>query len=544
MKNIIKIALLSLGMTAMLTSCEDDTLTDDTLSRLFTPTGFVSLNPVTDGVKIQWNPVKGATAYTIQMAADSTFADVLYEKKDIPENSVEFLGLGLRQTFVARVSAQSETTGASKYLISSPFKTLPYLTMQDVAPKEVTLSKATVRWMNGKYPFTHLCYYKKADKSNTMVQLELTDEQKSAENYRLSSLSENTTYVAYLLDEQADGEAREHNAVEFTTKRGANSGDIIIASNDTIGKLISSLDIAGDKPVVIYIQAGAVVRNISTEGSHLNLILNRNITFRGAPEEGEKPMLMIKEMQIEGAFDSVRFENLRLTSENQGSYMINLKSAYEHVKDLKLVDCDVSGYKNAVIRHQGTEGTSIGTLTVDNSLIHHINETGAQNYALFHFANKAYWCENIVIRNSSFYDCGTNVIEMRKDNVADDKTFVAVIEDCTFNNMGMNTRTMFNFQYFSTGKFNVKNSVFGKIGDPTKYFGYLGLYVTQEFTNNFMTNDFIFATSTVETEKDRPIPLVFKSVECSAEDLFVNPGQGDFSYKPGKAINAGDPRWR
>lgn len=544
MKNIFKIALFSLGMSVMLSSCEDDTLTDDQLSRLFTPTGFVSLNPVTDGVKIQWKPVKGASAYTIEMAADSSFSEILYEKKNIPQNTVEFLGLGLRQTFVARVSAQAENMSSSKYLISASFKTLPYLTIQEVAPKEVTLSKATVRWSNGQYPFTHLCYYQKTDKKGTLTEIELSEEQKLAGSYRLSNLKENTVYVAYLMDDQAEGEAREHNAVEFTTKQGANTGDIVIASCDTIGKFISSLELPAEKPIVIYIQAGSVIRNISSEGSQLNLIMNRNITFRGAPEEGEKPVMIIKEMQIEGAFDSARFENLRLTSENSGSYMINLKTAYEHVNHIKLVDCDVYGYKNAIVRHQGTEGTSIGTLTVDNSLIHNINDAGAQNYALFHFANKAYWCENILFRNSSFYDCGTCMIEMRKNNVDDDKTFVADIESCTFNNIGMNARTMFNFQYFTTGKFNVRNCVFGSIGDPSKHFGYLGLYVTQDFSNNFMTNDFVFATSAVEAEKDRPVPLVFKSVECSAAELFVNPLAGDFSFVPGKAVNAGDPRWR
>ena len=542
MKNIFKTFPFALALGFCLVSCDDDTVDEQHFNRLFTPTSFSEVSALTDGVRLEWAEVKGATSYTVEVAPDSSFSEIRYKKENIEQNYCEFLGLGLRQHLVARVCANSTEVASSKYLISPSFTTRPYVSLQEVLPKEVTLSKATLHWTND-YPFTHLCYYKQSESKSEGQKIALSAEQIATQEYQLTGLAENTEYIAYMLNENAQDEGREHNTVKFKTKLGANAGDIVMASCDTISKFLDQLDLAEDKPIVIYIQAGATINNISSEGSALNLVLKRNITFRGAPE-GDQPVFNMKEIQIEGEFDSVRFENLHLTSANSGTYMINLKSAYKHVGKIVMSNCEISQYKNSILRHQGTAGTTIGKIEITDCLIHDMNSTGSNSYALLHFANKKYFCDSFVFTNSTFYNCGSNIIEMRNDGTADTKSFDALINQCTFNNIGLNTRKMFDFQSMNAGKFMIKNTVFGKIGNSDKFFGFLGIGVTTEYSGNYMTSDFKFAVSTATTEATRPVDLVFTSTECTADELFVNPSEGDFSYQAGKAVNAGDMRWR
>ena len=212
-------------------------------------------------------------------------------------------------------------------------------------------------------------------------------------------------------------------------------------------------------------------------------------------------------------------------------------SVFAGCGELSFIDCEITGYANAIIRHQGNEGTGIDEVTVDNCYIHDFNLSGS-SYALFMFKNADYYVGAFNITNSTFFNVGTNIIEHRLTDTAIHNCN-ATISDCTFQNCGSNSRTMFDFDKTATGTVTFENCVFGAIMDPSVHKGFRGSYVVTNVRNCYASDDFTFASS-AGILGDIP------KFGAPAADIFVDAAGGNLTLTGVAASYAGtigDPRW-
>lgn len=565
MKKLNKLALWSVvAVATMLGACQDNSITgeidypEENLSRLFSPIEFTTITPIIDGYELEWSTVKDAEGYYLQFSEDSLFneGDEAYyaAHPNIVRNvyadtvqshigSATIIGLGAERDLFIRVAAFATGKEQSHWLVSDKsYKTLDrpvVIILKEVDRNEVYTTEATISWYVDSLannPMDQLIY--KVNGTTEEVTIDLDAATQQAGYYTLTGLQEGTTYLVRGHNSAFAGLMGDYNEVAFKTKSGA--GDAIVYDgvenfNDLIARLPNGS--------TIYIPAGMTVTLISTEGNPSNVAITKDITIRGESAANGKATISFKEMRLYGDLSSVTLENLKIVGESGWSYVVNLKDEGENkfigCGELNFIDCEITGYGNAIIRHQAAEGTGLGRINMDNCYVHNMNPEGSNSYAMFMFKNADYYVEEFVITNSTFYNIGTNIIEHRSVSDAG-RNCNATVRNCTFHNCGKNSRYMFDFQNVTTGNFTLENNVFGATMDPTKYQGYRGANVTTSIVNTFAANDFLFVEGKAGIMGDIP------TFEAGSAEIFVDAENGNFTLTGAAAAHSGsigDPRW-
>ena len=565
MKKINKIAVWGLAaLAAAFTACEDNMITGEidypveNLSRLFAPVEFKEVKPMPDGFRIQWTPVDGAQGYIFQFCADSLFNEGSDEYYAGPPNASRVVlsdtlvttatvdtitGLGLEQEYFIRMAAFAQGKEQSHWLVSDrSYKTearvVPQV-LKDVDRNEVYTNEATVSWyvdMLGENPMDQLIIKVSGEGTEETV-INLDAATQMAGQYTFTGLLEATSYEVRGHNSAIEGEWGDYNTVSFRTKSG--QGDAVRYDGSTdFNTFLANLPNAS----TVFIPVGTTVTCVDGD-KQTNVLITKDVTIRGESAAGEdKPVISVKEFRIVGNVNSIVFENVKLDAgETGGSYVFNLHkeegSVFAGCGELSFIDCEITGYANAIIRHQGNEGTGIDEVTVDNCYIHDFNLSGS-SYALFMFKNADYYVGAFNITNSTFFNVGTNIIEHRLTDTAIHNCN-ATISDCTFQNCGSNSRTMFDFDKTATGTVTFENCVFGAIMDPSVHKGFRGSYVVTNVRNCYASDDFTFASS-AGILGDIP------KFGAPAADIFVDAAGGNLTLTGVAASYAGtigDPRW-
>ena len=539
-KAINKIFFLLLGLCVVCTACKDDTEEQGPLSRLFSPVEFDNVVALPDGVSLSWSEVTGASSYKIELAADSSFSEILRTVDNLKETRCEITDLGFKVKYVARVFAVSETVNPSKPQLSKAFTTLSRVVpevLYAVDRNDVTIMSALIRWnveMLAENPMDQLVY-KQTGTGVTDTEehiITLSAQEAVAGEYLLSGLTPGMSYELKARNSAIEGEKGDYNIVTFRTKDDALPTDRIYVEGEDIDNVLAEVSDGG----TIFIPAGVTVTCTASGGSPTNFVINKSITFRGGSSAtGEKATISFKEMRISGNLATVRFENLLISAASGGQYCVNLKDdtgVFEGLEALEFVDCEITGYSNSIIRHQGTEKTGIQKILIDNCLVHDMNPSGS-SYALFMFKNAEYFVTNYEFKNSTFYNIGTNIIENRL-TAASAYTCTAAITNCTFYNIGGNNRQIFDFDNSKAGSITFENVIMSKIMDPTACKGIRANNMTPDYRNTYKTSDVTFASGKFDAE----------ALTMSGDELFPNASAGDFSLKAGSGLtNVGDPRW-
>ena len=562
MKLINKLAVWSIAaMAVVFTACEDNMITgdigypDENVSRLFAPIEFSYVSPIIDGYELEWSSVRGAEGYFLQFSEDSLFnegADEYYAgHPDIvrtvyadtvfsPVGKAKVTGLGLDHDLFIRVSAFAAGVGQSHWLVSSKsYKTLdrPLVEMlKQVDRNDVYANEATVYWYVDSlvnHPMDQLIIKVNGTEEETVVTLDAATQQ--AGSYTFTGLLEGTTYLVRGHDSSIEGEFGDYNEVSFKTKSGA--GDAVVYDGvENFNELIARLPNGS----TIYIPAGMYVTCVGSEGNPSNIIIDKDLTIRGESSTEGKPTISVKEFRLSGLLSSVTFENIKLEGQSGWSYVINLHKDQNFLgcDELAFIDCEITGYGNAIVRHQAAEATGLGKIIVDNCYVHDMNVEGSQSYAMFMFKNTDYFVNEFVLTNSTFYNIGTNIIEHRSKAGAG-RNCNATIKNCTFQNCGKNSRYMFDFGDTDSGNILFEKNLFGAVMDPATHKGYRGKTVSGDVVNCYATDDFVFASATDILGNATPLG-------AAAADVFVDAANGDLTLTGAAAPYAGtigDPRW-
>lgn len=561
MKKLNKVAVLGIAaLAATLSACEDNfisgdiTYPEENVSRLFAPVEFTYINPIIDGYDMEWSAVRGAEGYYVQFSEDSLFNEAAEEYYighpdinrtvlcDTVNSAVgKITGLGVEKDYFIRVSAYATGKEQSHWMVSEKsYKTLnrPMVAvLKEVNRNEVYSTEATVEWHIDSLvnnPMDQLIIKVNGETAEIVVNLDATMQQAGA--YKFTGLMEGTTYLVRGHNSAFEGIMGDYNEVSFKTKSGA--GDAVVY--DGVENFNELLDRLPDGST-IYIPAGMFVSLVNSEGSLVNVLIKKDITIRGESSSEGKPTIQFKEFRLYGDLGSVTFENICFEGKSGCGYVVNLRDDGDNkflgCGELNFIDCEFTGYDNAIIRHQATEGTGVGRIYVDNCYVHDFN-AGGSGYACFMFKNADYYVGEFVITNSTFYNVGTNIIEHR--SVAGlGRNCNATVRNCTFHNCGKNSRYMFDFGDTDTGNILFENNMFGAVMDPATHKGYRGKTVVADVMNCYSVEEFVFASSTGILENVTPL-------EAAAADVFVDAENGNFTLTGVAAPlsgSIGDPRW-
>lgn len=562
MKILNRLAVCSLAVAAVaFTACEDNMISGDigypeeSTSRLFSPIEFTYVTPIIDGFELEWSSVRDAQGYILQFSEDSLFNEGAEEyyagHPDIVRTvysdtvlshvgEAKVTGLGLDHELFIRVSAFASGVQQSKWLVSEKsYTTLdrPVVTiLKPVDRNDVYANEATVTWYADSlltYPMDQLIIKVNGEDAETVVALDAATQQ--AGSYTFTGLLEGTTYLVRGHNSAVEGVFGDYNEVSFKTKSGA--GDAVVYDGvEDFNALIARLPNGS----TIYIPAGMYVTCIGSEGNPSNVIIDKDLTIRGESSVDGKPTISFKEFRLSGLLTSVTFENIKFEGQEGWSYVVNLHKDQNFLgcEELAFIDCEITGYGNAIVRHQAAEATGLGRITVDNCYVHDMNVSGGQGYAMFMFKNTDYYVEEFMITNSTFYNIGTNIIEHRSKAGAG-RNCNATVMNCTFQNCGKNTRYMFDFGDTDTGNILFEKNLFGAVMDPTSHKGYRGKTVTGSVVNCYATDDFVFASATDILENAIPLG-------AAAADIFVDAENGNLTLTGVAAQysgSIGDPRW-
>ena len=251
---------------------------------------------------------------------------------------------------------------------------------------------------------------------------------------------------------------------------------------------------------------------------------------------------------LPSSVDSIAFRQMDITQANKsGTYFANQAAANAcDVKKLIFDGCNISGFGRSILRLQASAAPSnqhVGTFIVNNSIITDCGNESGQNYAFVQSTTYGL-VDNIQLTNSTFTDVSktSNVIT----GSGSTQVFQNIaIDNCTFYNVvGTGGRYLVDAGNLATNDvaLTIKNSILGKVVDPTLVTNRGTRYCTVTTTNTYQTADWV----TTETAPSLDIPNTTLYAGTAA-DLFTDPDNGDFHFKDtgfAGATTAGDPRWR
>lgn len=527
--NIHKSIFVTLIAGAMLSSCKEDAFVGEVAPRLFSPVNLEQTVDLSE-VHLTWQSVKDAVGYTLEVAPDSTFSEIV-ATYTTDQTELHLTELDFETSFVPRVKANASVSAMdSKYTWGKPFTT-PNAPVILKSPDEIGRDYVVLQWDKTK-TVDNLRVSALSDADRFTDHAISADEQAAGEK-RIDGLEAATTFQAVIMQK-----GQRFNKVSFRTKDALPAGTIEVPAG---ADLATYLDMANEA-------TGASVLALTPGGQYElpdSYQIRKDITL--ICEGTEKPLIRIKQLNIAGSVGTVRFENLNITGAlsdgTYGDYFIKLVAnteangdkGFDYMEELILRDVEIHDFTRSVVRHEA-KGGGYGKLTVEKALIYNFGEAG-QRYALFHMGDDSK--VNVYdIKQSTFYNFMFGVIQQQK-SAQQNYSELVNIENCTFNNYGSDTYFA-NFKGHDGGIFNLKNCIFGKVIAPAKFKGIYGVKSSTAvgFTLNVSAS---FHTSDYGTASNAIKGLV--AVDKSSEDFFEDAANGNFRVTDNAYAASGDSRW-
>jgi hypothetical protein len=330
----------------------------------------------------------------------------------------------------------------------------------------------------------------------------------------------NTKYTAEIF-----AGARSKGLLTFTTKASQVGNNIV----DLRG--IADANILNDT-LVSGIPNGSVVlldRGMTYDMSATSYVIDQSLTIESGLGFGSPATIALAtNLDASGTIDSITFSDLTLLA-NGASYFMNI-SKPATIGKMSILNCTTEGvYNNSFIRMK-TSGDKVANFYMNNCIIDSIG-IGAK-YAVFYASGSSNALfDNMEIDNCTFSDFYYFV---RQDGVT---TTSLKVNNCTFDNMINQSGYFVNYSAVFPTSFAFTNCLFGKTLDPSNANG-IKSSGGAVFNNCYQTADCIFSAN----------PLVgTSSYSGTSYDLFVDPDNGNFSFKDGAFAgksSTGDPRWR
>lgn len=531
---------LFLTALSVTTSCTDgnDWNVDSSYDRLFGVNAqSISVDADVNTAALEWPNTPNTDYYVIEVSKDSLTdeiemgksngAIVFGEDGSITTSPDTIRGLDADTKYFLRMKAMSKSgKGGSNwaYYKSSSFKTkTEQIIDEEATALTVTATTANIVWDKTK-EVSRLTYV--ASGATDTATVELSDEDKAAGSYTLTGLKLKKTYIVTLFNG-----AVKRGSTKFTTAEELAPGydQVDVTSSEVLADVFAnpSKYIKGNGgSLVLVFQPGTNI-DFPSEVTVPSAI--KSIQFFGK-SGGELPVLNTGSLDFEGTHETVRFYNVKMTSDGKG-YVVNQK-ATGHVTNLQVENCEMSSLA-AVVRNQSST-SDFENITINNCLM---DKVGV-GYAIVENKQESSVMNSVTVTNSTVSNSDTKGVVISSVTTPLD----IKIESCTFYN------SMRSGQYFvdddaaKAKKGNVALTV-NRVIIGKSYNYKDGNTVSATRTKKIASVTDVYTAKDFVYKKDYDFDGKTTSLSQTSSELFVAPDEGDFHIQKGIVTNAGDPRW-
>ncbi|MXV49495.1 DUF4957 domain-containing protein [Pedobacter sp. HMF7647] len=535
-KHNLKLITAALLSMIILQCCEKaDQSTDGGPLRQFTPVGTVKATSSETSVKLEWQRAlytTGTVKYSVQISKDSLFNTV--ERRYLTDTTGVVItddSIPSRTKYYARVQTKGTASDLdSKWLVSSAFTIQGVQIFLPVRDLEVKETAVTLRWK--KTTGVNSVVFTPASGAATKVDLSEADN--SAGMKVFSGLAAATTYKAEIF-----AGTKSKGILTFTTI-AATTYSVILKPGDDIAAAIST----ASNNAVIGLMPGSYSLLAATP------IVQKMITLKSTSGNPSDTKVNFKELTLKGNGAGVNLSGIEFdgAAPASSSYFINLVGNASDAEaatfsSVTVDNCIIHNTLNCMIRaNRGAlGGHKIDFVKISNTVVY---DNGG-SYDFFTFDKLAF--NRLEITKSTFYNIGRAFINCTSTLTGISP--VILIDQCTFNNFGSDTKYPILDAKANPVTFTMQNSIVGNVaksGATTQTAAINATAATITFANN---NLFNFTTGGAGTGAALTLPAT--AIGNSTVNMGWVAATNDFTLPAGSLLRTssktggaiGDPRW-
>lgn len=371
---------------------------------------------------------------------------------------------------------------------------------------------------------THIVIYEPV--SNIEIEtVELSASQKTDGIAEIVELEPGTSYRIRIFNE-----AVERGSMVVKTSGLAGGQVINVNPGDDIPALTTAA-VADGTPNIILMFKGGQTYDLGalTLPSGVN-----NVSITGEPDpNGNKPRLDISSFKLSDlVYGKVVFENVDIYAISGSSFLVTQDQNGANVEGYSFINCHIENFGNGVVRLNNA--VNVKSIIFDNCIIDRNGGWGVVNVG-----GSTAEVDSISFSNSTLIDLATQLMDVR---VAVKKI---IIKSCTFYNQNAGMTQLFRFdtnrlplELVTNNNIIAGTNSGARINATSHDHANFGLAVS--FAGSYRTNELQIERAS----RDFAEITIF---DGAADDLFVDPANGDFHIKLGNGFGgrstAGDPRW-
>lgn len=541
MKKIIEKWVMCSLCVAIATGCEDkvnDWDVDPAHRRLFKSLVFESYETLADSIGIRYSQTISADKYIFEFAKDSLkfeeivsavtiLADTLtpYVSSNVPAR-VEYLtwfgDLEGNTPYSVRMKGVNTTTGEESKYSELYFQTAAE---QLFDGWRIYIDRIVTEWEPTDRA-THISLVD-AVTGELLQQYELTPQDKENGRYEIAGLDPGTAYRVAIYNNDI-----ERGVIDFQTSGVSGGFPVPVNPGDDVAAMVSAAVAQGHSAIVLLFEGGKsynLDRLVLPEGVS-------SVSFTGVPDaSGAKPDLNLRDVSLSGlAFGEIVFEAVNILGASGSGHFINLAADGLEIEAYTFRDCYIANFGSSVIRLSNND-IRLKKISFENCMVHRIGGWGVVNIGGNNVA-----VDSVSFTNSTLTDLATQLMDVRA------AVGEIVIGNCTFYNQNAAMSQLLRFDTNNLPQLlTTYDNIFagtnsgGKINAVSYDYASYGLVVS--FAGSYHTNE-------LEIERESRGFADITVFDGSAEDLFVDPENGNFRIKPdngfGGRATAGDARWR
>lgn len=513
------------------TSCNDvfEEITELETDRLFRPINFESSVNKTV-VTLKWAAVKNAESYTLQIATDADFSNIVVNETLTTLTYVKELAGSTDYFARVRANAKDGKTD-SEFNFRLTFRTPAENLFADYKSFMTAMNAATVRWEPGTN-VTHVAVVL----DDAIIAEHLVNETEKAAGVKTISNLANGNYTI-----------RVYNG---TYVRGSVKvvveGDVYLPAG---GDLVAAIAAATAGQVIVLEPGALYTTGTSTVRFDKNIkirgLLPTNLPVIAMADGGPTATSAMFGFADNATFDYLQFQNVDITG-YCANVNTNVKIGYIFNNNL-MANVGTLSFENSVVRHmantpvrlQGNRNQIVDNVIFRNTTIHDIGF--GSTYAIVN-SNSADFFNHVTFDGCTVYNFKGSLVlrtgqPMGSITIKNTTVHRGMMDDSQSRYLiDANNSTM-------SGNITIERSIFGKAGGAL---GGNGIRTTAAInvTSSFYTND--FADDPVAVVTSFSIRKFMSAFNGSSTDLWTDPNNGDFTLKnasfAGKGT-AGDLRW-
>ncbi|WP_083382114.1 MULTISPECIES: DUF5123 domain-containing protein [Flavobacterium] len=548
MKKIKKITICILSfigfivLGGMLKSCQADNLIYSDVKDLFQPK-FLLPAPLVESnsIALVWYKVNDADSYTVELHTDNYYKS-LYKEYTVTDTQIFMDDIPYKTQFYIRLRANhADAAHNSQWAYTSALtEDRPAFEpiLQRVEKINISETSVKVSWtIDAQNPVDSISVVPALAKELPAIGRYLTAEEISSGEATITGLEKNTLYNVNVYDNNKTRRYdKPYNQVTFRSA-GPSAETILVEKGTDLDALLraNNSDPTIPEGTEYFLEAGSLFKITP-------FTILKGFKLIGGTQ-GERPQIeMTGNWNIaEGSFlSALAFENIRFYQTIDASYFFNSGTSWT-IGEITFYNCVFNHFKRGFWRHQGNgKYKEIGSLEMSYCTLDEVGghsgpygtfaiaSGGADNIKRAVFSNCTfmrdhYQTTNLTLNFRHLFDYGTSTypIHLEYQNIT--------IYDYAYN------RALINIPAAVGSTLIFKNvllaSATGRVVQA------IAANSTTTFGNNYTTTDFLLGASAIQGTE----------LGISAQDLFVNPAQGNLMIKdsnsPIVTNRVGDTRW-